>query len=652
MFVLGFALLAGCRTDQISSTPNTAPTSAPMLAHTPTISTSPQPEMVNLPSGLMRQAVPPEAFETYHAITSADIPPRDWIDVTRRLNDPGQTIPRVVRAEPWGFEIGDAHEFWVEDKGTGERFQIDAQLVYKTEHTYFFAQEGIPLNEAKLKRLADQFEIQIYPGNRAFFGREWSPGVDNDPHLAILLVDSLEVYYQNSRDEYSQLINPYSNEMEIIYVDIGALESGGDCVLAHEFQHVIQWAVDPSEETWLNEGFSELACALYGLKPWYRDLVSEAFAALPDTQLNTWSGDLDQAAAQMGASTLFMIYFMERFGEQTTRELIANQRSGVDSLDGVLGSLDSRIGFDDLFADWVVANYLDDPGLAAGEYGYLDIDPPPFEVEAGFEAQDLPVERMTSVRQYAADYIALHGAGSFQVDFVGATLVRLAPVSAHSGQYVWWGGRGTNSDTTLTREFDLTSLQQATLIFHTWYDIERHYDYAYVEVSLDGERWMTLPGRTTSNEDPNAVNFGNGFTGFSNGWILEEVDLTPYSGQKVQIRFEYITDDGPLHAGIFLDDIEIPELGYLEQAASNEGICVAHGFTRSTMTIPQHWLVQLITLRQNQTTVERLQLAADNTGSWKVTLGPEETAVLVLSGITRMTTELAEYWYRVMRSDE
>ncbi len=173
--------------------------------------------------------------------------------------------------------------------------------------------------------------------------------------------------------------------------------------------------------------------------------------------------------------------------------------------------------------------------------------------------QDLPVEREASVGQYAADYIALNGEGSFQVEFASATLVGLGPTSAHSGKYVWWGGRGTNSDTTLTRQFDLTGQQQATLTFYTWYDIDKGYDYAYVEVSVDGEHWTTLPGQTTTHDDPNVVNYGNGFTGLSNGWIQEKIDLTPYGGQQVQIRFKYLTDDGPVYAGIFLDDIEIPE---------------------------------------------------------------------------------------------
>ena len=603
------------------------------------------------PSSLCRDTIPPEAFETLRTIEAVDIPRRDLIDITKRLNDPGQPIPRVVRAEPWGFEIGDPHEFLVEDKETGKRFQVAARLAYKTAHTYFFVEEGVTLDEVKLKRLADRFETQIYPTNRAFFGEEWSPGVDNDPHLTILLVDSLGVYYQNSRDEYSRLVNRYSNEMEMIYLAAGVVEDDDDCVLAHEFQHVIQWAVDPGEETWMNEGFSELSCGLYGLKPWYSGLISDAFAERPDTQLNAWSGELSQAAAQMGASYLFMIYFMERFGEQTTSALVADQRSGVDSLDAVLGSLDAGIGFDDVFADWVIANYLNDPSMAEGQYGYQDLDPPPFEVEAEVGVQDLPVGREASVGQYAADYIAMKGVGSFQVEFVGATLVGLAPTSAHSGKYVWWGGRGTNSDATLTREFDLTGLKQATLIFYTWYDIEKETDYAYVEVSVDGEHWTTLPAQTTTRDDPNGVNYGDGFTGVSNGWIQEKIDLTPYVGQQIKLRFEYLTDDGPNHAGNFLDDIDIPELEYRDDVESSDGGWVAHGFTRNTLGLPQEWLVQLITQRGDRTTVERLGLHPDNTGRWTIDLDSGEKAVLVVSGRTRVTTEPAEYWCRITMSD-
>jgi len=634
----------------IAPTATPAPTSTPPPADTQTI--TPTPDVVQPPSGLWRDAVPPEAIETRRTLEAADIPPRDLIDLTRRLNDPGQPIPEVVRDELWAFEVGDTHEFWVLNGDARKYVQVTARLVYETPHAYFFLEEGVDLNQAKLKRLADRFEESTYPTNREFFGEEWSPGVDNDPHLTILFVRTGGINYQNSMDEFSRLVNRYSNEMEIVYISADDGELDDDCMLAHEFQHVIQWAVDYNEETWLFEGFSELACPINGLTAWYSETMCDAFARQPDTQLNAWSGEIEQAPAQYGASYLFLAYFLERFGTETTRALVAHQENGLDSVDEVLKSLDVDIGFDDVFADWVVANYLNDPSLADGRYGYLSLFPPSFAPEADYEAADLPVERQTSVGQYAADYIVLRGAGSFQVDFAGATLVGLSPTSAHGGKYAWWGGRGTNSDTTLTREVDLTGLQEATLTFHTWYDIERDFDYAYVEVSRDGERWTTLPGQTTTNTDPNGANYGNGYTGISDGWIQEKIDLTPYAGHKVQIRFEYVTDDGPLHAGIFLDDIRIPELDLHYDAELGDAGWVARGFMRSAMLMPQEWLLQLVMQGHAQTTVERLQLNPDNTGRWRVKLDSDEAAALILSGRTRVTTEPAEYWYTITTSQE
>ena len=63
--------------------------------------------------------------------------------------------------------------------------------------------------------------------------------------------------------------------------------------------------------------------------------------------------------------------------------------------------------------------------------------------------------------------------------------------------------------------------------------------------------------------------------------------------------------------------------------------------------LPQEWLLQLMRQGRDQTRVERLQLNPDNTGRWAVGLGPNEWAIIVVSGRTRVTTEPAEYWYTI-----
>ena len=95
--------------------------------------------------------------------------------------------------------------------------------------------------------------------------------------------------YYSSADEYSRLANPYSNEREMFYVVLdGSMVPGSDWyegVLAHEFQHMIHWADDRNEETWVNEGCSELSAYLNGYDPGGFD---GAFLTDPDVQLTTW----------------------------------------------------------------------------------------------------------------------------------------------------------------------------------------------------------------------------------------------------------------------------------------------------------------------------------------------------------------------------
>jgi hypothetical protein len=131
-------------------------------------------------------------------------------------------------------------------------------------------------------------------------------------------------------------------------------------------------------------------------------------------------------------------------------------------------------------------------------------------------------------------------------------------------------------------------------------------------------------------------------------WVQEKIDLSQYAGQKAQLRFEYLTDAAVMHAGFFVDDIEIPEISYRYDVDSGDGGWVAHGFVRHANVLPQQWSVQLITLGKNGTTVERLPIANDQTGHWNIHLGQDvDRTVLVINGLTPVTTEPARYWFAV-----
>ncbi|MCL6450182.1 MAG: immune inhibitor A [Acetobacteraceae bacterium] len=142
----------------------------------------------------------------------------------------------------------------------------------------------------------------------------------------------------------------------------------------------------------------------------------------------------------------------------------------------------------------------------------------------------------------------------------------------HSGANEWWSGKGDLLNNTLTRAIDLTGLSSATLNIWAWYDIEEDWDYGYVEVSADGQSWMTLPSTITTNTNPNGNNDGNGITGRSGGWVNASFDLSPVAGGPAFLRFRYETDVAVSLPGFCVDDISIPEIGYFDDVeAGNVG---------------------------------------------------------------------------------
>jgi hypothetical protein len=214
---------------------------------------------------------------------------------------------------------------------------------------------------------------------------------------------------------------------------------------------------------------------------------------------------------------------------------------------------------------------------------------------------------------------------------------------------VWWSNRGDDSDATLTRAFDLRGLDSATLRAWMWYDIEEDWDYAYVEVSLDGgQSWLILSGSATTTSNPNGNSFGAAYTGSSGGWIEEAFDLSAYAGQEVLVRFEYVTDDAVNRAGWLIDDVRIPELGYEHDAEAGADGWVSEGFVHSSNWVPQSYLVQLVTLGQ-QSEVVRMDLDESQRGRLELRgLGKEiDSALLVISALAPATTQLAHYEYSV-----
>ena len=589
------------------------------------------------------------------------MPARDPPALAERLRLVPGPIPRIVNDTPPQYEVGDKDLFWVGNDEAGAHFPVTATLRIITPHLHMWVEEGYEVNEEDLRRSAERFENETYPTNRSFFGSEWTPGVDNDPHISIFngRVPGVAGYFY-SPSEYSRLVNPFSNEREMFFINLDVRKPGTDAydaTLTHEFQHMIHWYNDANEDTWVNEGMSMLAEQLNGFSV---SVYANAYLAAPDTQLTTWAIAEEDSIPHYGASYLFMSYALERLGLDTLKSIVRAEANGTAGFDDVLGRLKLSARFDDLFADWVIANYLDDAMAGEGHYGYADLEIGRPAIEE--HHAEYPASASGSVHQYGVDYILLEGTseGDLTIEFAGEPDVLLAPMNIHGGQWAWWSNRGDDSDTTLTRSFDLRGVETATLSAWMWYDIESDWDYAYMEISVDGGKaWSILETASSVTSNPNGNSLGPAYTGMSGGgetplWIEERVDLTPYAGQEVMLRFELVTDDAVNHPGLFIDDISIPEIDYSEGFEAGDGRWEAAGFLRTDNRLPQRYLVQLIQFENGRPVIRRMELNGLQVGTLElVGLGSEVTeAVLVVSALAPATTELAHYQYTIRASGQ
>ena len=534
------------------------------------------------------------------ALAKNPIPVADLFDLTRRLRgrdgQPAAAFTTAKQAPP-NEAVGNETPFWIYDFDAKKNVKVTATLRVLTDHSKWWVENGVTTDAAALQTTATTFETKIYPADRAAYGSEWSPGIDADPRIDVLVarIPGRAAGYFSSADELPVWINEFSAEREMIYVNSLSARFASDSfysVLAHEFCHMIQFNVRKRSIVWFDEGHAQLCERFVNVANGF----DQQFLRQPDTQLNDWS-DLDKdATLHYGAALLFLEFLREHAGGD---DLInALLKHGVDTpldMDTVLKAR-GQPGMDEQFADFVAANAVigasPDPKLA---YANTRLSP------AGPTAQDRVSpgnDLRTTVHEYGARYVSLPQT-PIHLKFTGPTTQRIIATDAHSGHWTWWSDREDAMDTTLTRAVDLSSVTRATLSFWSWFDVEQDFDYVYVSVSADGQKWTTLKTEATTTDDPNGNNLGNGMTGKSGGgakpaWVKQTADLSAYAGKKVQLRFEYVTDAALDFDAFALDDIAIPEIGFTDDVEKADSGWTANGFIRSSNVVAQRYVVQVI----------------------------------------------------------
>ncbi|MGQ9707891.1 MAG: M14 family zinc carboxypeptidase [bacterium] len=127
--------------------------------------------------------------------------------------------------------------------------------------------------------------------------------------------------------------------------------------------------------------------------------------------------------------------------------------------------------------------------------------------------------------------------GSDRWTFQGAAF---STTQKHSGNYSVYLGTGNNISNYMVTADPYPVQPGDSLSYWIWYNTENNYDVVVTEVSLEGKEWIQLHDR---------------YTGNSGGWLYKVYSLEPWAGKSVFIRFRYMTDDGTLGSGVYIDDV-------------------------------------------------------------------------------------------------
>jgi immune inhibitor A len=636
--------LASCGAPAPAATQASAPAATEAPAMQP-VTTASEPDFTSV----SRESILPADTELYESLSVVKPSPMGRVALAVSIEnlDPAK-IP-VAPAQPVRtYQTGDTRTFWIRDNSTLEFNLITARLMLISVHAYFWQDaSGNQEFAAEDWAMAGESFDKTYERVRAVFGSEESLGLDGDPRLFIVHSDRIgnAAGYFNETDQLPAVVEAHSNEGQYFFIS-NSQSSGISSnyyreVLAHEFQHMVQKNVDPDEEGWLNEGFSMFAQQVAGMRG---DNWVKEYLAQPDQSLWQWS----KSSADYGQSYLYLEYLYEQLGEDFIKALAADPANGTVSIDRTLDKFGSSRSTDALYTDSISAAFFNDPALQNGQFAYKI--PALQNIVPSYEAKSLPMVYQGTVQQYGGvDILTFAGEGTATLNFSGDQRVKLIPADAHSGDRFWWSSRNDSTFATLTRRVDLTNTLTATLKYWTWYDIEADWDYTYLLVSTDnGDHWTPVPVTSSRETDPNGQNLGHGFSGLSGGgqeaiWIQEIANLNTYAGRHIMLRFAMQNNRSVNNFGFAVDDLSIPEIGWNDNAESDDKDWISGGFVRIHNRVPQVWGVRAVEQNKDGSILVYDLDIRNGVGKLEMDFSNLNRLVVFVIGQTRYTTLPASY---------
>jgi len=368
-------------------------------------------------------------------------------------------------------------------------------------------------------------------------------------------------------------------------------------VFGHEWQHLLQYYVDPNEVTWVNEGLSDFAIALDG----YSNTTATVFESGqdshiichqgygivkttfnpnprdcggPQNSLNLWNEDVNNPSAVLsdyGNAYSLMLFLYDRYGQSFISNLHRDgARQGLASLDAEL----EAVGVHDMYK--VLHDYqsmtLLDKFLGDSRHSLmLGVSKSRVTSKSLRASVNLanPASYVTpGAAPNGADYVPLQkknakplsGRDLQSLTFSGAKTLPTLPLAwsvvtndpDRNGNPVLWSGNASSTDAAMVTPVTVPTADP-TLRFLAKYGAEATYDYGYVSVSTDGGATYTPVAGDKTVDGP----LGPGLNGTTDGFEPHAFDLSAYAGQSVLVSVRYVSDGGVNEGGLLVDDITL-----------------------------------------------------------------------------------------------
>lgn len=589
-------------------------------------------------------------FPTLAALENLEIPGYSYVDAVRRLSwiDANYTPPTDAPA----YSIGDRGTYMLPVDAFGTQGATPVELRGQTESVLIWVEDSANYSRFQAQTLAERLEYEVLLPLQELFDFVQPPGIDGDPRLTVTIFLDVELPFVGGFARaytYPRSLFADSNQSEFVLVNLGG---GGKPlrddeiidIVAHEHQHVLLHHRDFDEELWLNE-------ALSGYADYYTpgmDTIlrqADEFLAAPETGLTQFHLAEDESL-KYGAGALFMVYLAERYGDEAIRRLHAESADGWQSVEKALRE-STGDSADEVFADWVLANLLLDANRGYG-YQILDSLLTPPEPSATFDS--FPAAHSGSLAQYSSEYLAIRvrGAERLALRLEQAPEARLIETTPYNGDFFQYAATAHIGNSKLTRAFDLTGLKRNVwLEYRVWHELAKGHEYAYVEISEDdGKSWYILSGKHTEGKDDFVRFYSNGYTGKSDGWLEERVNLSAFAGHEVLLRFEVMTDEKTTYKGMAIDDIRIDAIGFYDGFETADDAWIEEGWIRTDNRLPQRAWLQVV--QENDEGLHLSRYMMTSSGEVEIDVLPGVTQALVaISPVVPQTSLETEYTLEV-----